>query len=311
MAFPDVPVHLQRLEQSAVKAAQKGMRMMNGIDTFAVIGGDLRSAYLAGLLAEDGYKVITSGFDSTDLPPCVTGCTNPAQAVSLADCVILPLPVTTDDSTINAPFSRMRISLDQVLNPLLKRQYLVGGSVSDCVRREVEARGLMIDDYFKREELAVHNAVPHGGRGYPAGDGRTSRHHRRRALPDHRLRPGGPRAVPAAGCARREGDGGRTEVCRSRLGRSSGLRGGGAFPHAGIRRLRRDFFNTVPSLLFDRPALKALDKGTLLIDLASRPGGVDFNAAAELQIKTIWALSLPGRVARRAQDRSSKPPYSI
>lgn len=196
---------------------------MNGIDTFAVIGGDLRSAYLAGLLAEDGYKVITSGFDSTDLPPCVTGCTNPAQAVSLADCVILPLPVTTDDSTINAPFSRMRISLDQVLNPLLKRQYLVGGSVSDCVRREVEARGLMIDDYFKREELAVHNAVPTaegaiqlameelpvtigGARCLITGYG-----------------PGGPRAVPAAGCARREGDGGRTEVCRSRLGRSSGL----------------------------------------------------------------------------------------
>ena len=77
---------------------------MNNIETFAVIGGDLRSAYLAGQLAVDGYKVITSGFDSTDLPPCVTGCTNPAQAVSLADCVILPLPVTTDGSTINAPF---------------------------------------------------------------------------------------------------------------------------------------------------------------------------------------------------------------
>ena len=42
---------------------------MNNIETFAVIGGDLRSAYLAGQLAVDGYKVITSGFDSTDLPP--------------------------------------------------------------------------------------------------------------------------------------------------------------------------------------------------------------------------------------------------
>ncbi len=83
MAFPDVPGTCKDSNKSAVKAAQKGMRMMNGIDTFAVIGGDLRSAYLAGLLAEDGYKVITSGFDSTDLPPCVTGCTNPAQAVSL------------------------------------------------------------------------------------------------------------------------------------------------------------------------------------------------------------------------------------
>lgn len=68
---------------------------MRNIETFAVIGGDLRCAYLAGLLAADGYKVITSGFDSTDLPPCVTGCTNPAQAATLADCVILPLPVST------------------------------------------------------------------------------------------------------------------------------------------------------------------------------------------------------------------------
>lgn len=61
----------------------EGMDMRN-IETFAVIGGDLRSAYLAGLLAADGYKVITSGFDGTNLPPCVTGCTNPAQAVTLA-----------------------------------------------------------------------------------------------------------------------------------------------------------------------------------------------------------------------------------
>ena len=133
---------------------------MRNIETFAVIGGDLRSAYLAGLLAADGYKVITSGFDSTDLPPCVTGCTNPAQATTLADCVILPLPVTTDGSNINAPFSRMRITLDQVLNALAPHQSLVGGAVSDIVRREVESRGMAIHDYLQREELAIANSVP-------------------------------------------------------------------------------------------------------------------------------------------------------
>ena len=133
---------------------------MRNIDTFAVIGGDLRSAYLAGLLAADGYKVITSGFDSTDLPPCVTGCTNPAQAVTLADCVILPLPVTTDGTTVNAPFSRMRIPLDQVLNGMAQDQFLVGGKISDVVRKEAECRGLVISDYLLREELAVMNAVP-------------------------------------------------------------------------------------------------------------------------------------------------------
>ena len=279
--------------------------MMNGIDTFAVIGGDLRSAYLAGLLAEDGYKVITSGFDSTDLPPCVTGCTNPAQAVSLADCVILPLPVTTDDSTINAPFSRMRISLDQVLNPLLKRQYLVGGSVSDCVRREVEARGLMIDDYFKREELAVHNAVPTaegaiqlameelpvtigGARCLITGYGRVGR------VLSRLLVALGAQVTVAA---RKFADLAWAEAQGCHAVELSRMRESGDYDV---------IFNTVPSPLFDRPMLKALDKGTLLIDLASRPGGVDFNAAAELQIKTIWALSLPGRVAPKSAGQIIK-----
>lgn len=59
-------------------------------------------------------------------------------------------------------------------------------------------------------------------------------------------------------------------------------------------------FNTVPVLLFSRDILQRMDRSTLLIDLASKPGGVDFTAAAELQLKTIWALSLPGRVAPKS-----------
>ena len=38
-----------------------------------------------------------------------------------------------------------------------------------------------------------------------------------------------------------------------------------------------------------------MHKDTLIIDLASKPGGVDFNAAKECGIKTIWALALPGK----------------
>ena len=34
-----------------------------------------------------------------------------------------------------------------------------------------------------------------------------------------------------------------------------------------------------------------------MIDLASKPGGIDFSAAAMLNLKVIWALSLPGKVA--------------
>ncbi len=56
-------------------------------------------------------------------------------------------------------------------------------------------------------------------------------------------------------------------------------------------------FNTVPAVLFDKRTLQVLKKDCLVIDLASKPGGVDFDAAKELSLNTVWALSLPGKSA--------------
>jgi len=56
-------------------------------------------------------------------------------------------------------------------------------------------------------------------------------------------------------------------------------------------------FNTVPAMVLDRDLLFKLNKEALIIDLASKPGGVDFLAAEELGIKTIHALGLPGKTA--------------
>lgn len=55
--------------------------------------------------------------------------------------------------------------------------------------------------------------------------------------------------------------------------------------------------NTVPAPVLGREELSDLKPGCLVIDLASKPGGVDFKAASELGVRAIWALSLPGKVA--------------
>lgn len=57
-------------------------------------------------------------------------------------------------------------------------------------------------------------------------------------------------------------------------------------------------FNTVPVLLLSETVLKALPPETLVIDLASRPGGTDFDAAKRLGIRVVWALALPPEVRR-------------
>ena len=57
-------------------------------------------------------------------------------------------------------------------------------------------------------------------------------------------------------------------------------------------------FNTVPARILGVEELAALKEGALVIDLASRPGGVDMDAAA--------ALSLPGKVAPVTSGRYIK-----
>ena len=55
--------------------------------------------------------------------------------------------------------------------------------------------------------------------------------------------------------------------------------------------------NTVPVRVLDAERLADLRPGCLVIDLASKPGGVDFEAAVRQGVRAIWALSLPGKVA--------------
>ncbi len=269
---------------------------MQTIETFAVIGGDLRAAYLAGLLAQDGYKVITAGLDGTDLPPCVTGCTNITQAVSLADCVILPLPFTTDGNTLNAPFSRVRIQPEQVLGGLVPTQFVAAGGLPQAWQAQLAVGGVTVHDYLAREELALLNSVPtaegavqlameelpitlHGARALVTGYGRVAR-----ALAGLLKAMG----VSVTVAARRCEDRAAAAVAGCQSIAVAELAQAGDFDV---------IFNTVPAMLFGADLLKKLDPSTLLIDLASRPGGVDFDAAAALRLKTVWALSLPGRVA--------------
>ena len=56
-------------------------------------------------------------------------------------------------------------------------------------------------------------------------------------------------------------------------------------------------FNTVPFWLFGRDFLEKVDSETVLIELASAPGGIDVCAAKELRSNVLWAASLPGKYA--------------
>ena len=259
-----------------------------------VVGGDMRQAKLAELLAEDGHTVHTWALEGAE------EAVEPAERLEearLADCVILPLPAAGEGGRLNAPLSALHPSLEEVLDALRPGQVVCAGKVGPGLRALAEERGLRLFDYFLREELAVANAVPtaegavqlameelpvtlHGARVLVIGFGRLGR-----ALAP-RLSALGARVTVAA---RKWSDLAWIKV--------SGWEGEHSGQLKGWLCAYDLIINTVPALILDEGCLHDLKPGCLVLDLASKPGGVDFGAARRLGVPAIWALSLPGKVA--------------
>ena len=258
-----------------------------------ILGGDGRQAALARQLAEDGHGVHAFALERAE---GLTG-ERSLRHIELADCVVLPLPAAGEGGMLNAPLSDSKYRLEELLDHLHPGQLVCAGMVTPELADAAAARGLILQDYFAREELAVANAVPtaegaiqiameqmpitlHNARVLIIGYGRLGR-----AL--------GPRLAAL---------GARVTVAARSYAQLAWARSWG-WETEQIRELTPFLcgydliLNTVPAPILGREQLAALKEGALVIDLASRPGGVDFPAAEELGVKVVWALSLPGKVA--------------
>ncbi len=261
-----------------------------------VIGGDLRQEKLAELLLEDGHTVHTFALDQVQ-EPGETPQEQSLKGAELSHCVVLPLPVSGEEGTLNAPLSNKRHLLPDILDALSPGQIVCAGLVTPYVAGLAKERGLILHDYFAREELAVANAIPtaegavqiameempvtlHGSRVLIIGYGRLGK------LLAHRFSALGARVTVSA---RKYADIAWAKAYGYATEWTDELDGWLCSYDLVV--------STVPARVLCEEHLADLQPGALVIDLASRPGGVDFEAAARLGVKVIWALSLPGKVA--------------
>ena len=124
-----------------------------------VLGGDQRQARLAEQLAIDGHTVHAFALERAGELEGVEQ-EEELEGVELADCVVLPLPVTGEGGVLNAPLSGGSFSLALLLDRLRPGQVVCAGRVDCRTEAMAERRGITLHDYFAREELAVANAVP-------------------------------------------------------------------------------------------------------------------------------------------------------
>jgi dipicolinate synthase subunit A len=255
---------------------------------FLVLGGDRRQRYVAEGLRRDGYQVLCYG-----VPEVADSAAELELLLAQAGCVILPLPAVGEDGCLGG---LPTVTPRELLHRLRPGCVLFGGRLGGLAAMAVE-EGVVAVDYAALDALAAANAVPtaegalqiameelpitlQGSHALVVGFGRVGR------ILSRKLQVLGA-AVTAT--ARRSAD------CA--MIRALGMRSDetGRFSN-GLEQYDL-VVNTVPALIFDRARLEQLRPDCLLLDLASKPGGVDFPAAAELGRHVIWALSLPGRVA--------------
>lgn len=260
-----------------------------------VLGGDKRSIKLVNLLKLDEHIVKVYGFDEENVSELLVD--NLQLALTDADLVIGPIPCTRDEVNLNTPMYSNKIRLDEIFKFMKSNGLFVAGKIPKTVFGMANNYDIKAIDILGREEMAVLNAIPtvegaieiamkerdttlHGSNIMVLGFGRIGKLLGRAIY--------GMGTIPYIE-ARKHSD-------------LAWIEAYGYFP-VPLMELsdylpKMDIiFNTIPQMILDEKNLKLLNKNTLIIDLASEPGGVNFEKADEFGIRTIWALGLPGKVA--------------
>lgn len=257
-----------------------------------IAGGDMRQLYCALKLSEK-YDIAVAGFDEEYFPADTElNLADIADKTTLCDYAVLPVLPMDADGFLSTPCSMQKIRIEQILSLLKPDGALFAGKANEKLA-ELTA-GIDVYDYMAREELNLLNAIP------------TAEGAVQIAMEELPVTISGLKVL-VVGCGRigtaliniLKGFGADVTVA------VRNARGAAKVKLSGVKscctnQIKPDYelvFNTVPSMIFDRSLLEKFGRRVLFIDLASKPGGIDFDAAAELGIKAIWALGLPGKTA--------------
>lgn len=265
------------------------------INKISIIGGDLRIVKLSEMLIEEGVEVFSYGLEKSEIVD-LNKCNSLEETVEKTNTVLGPIPFSSNGKTINTPFSDKKILVEEFLN-CISGKTLIAGAVKSEIYDICSEKNIKVIDILKREELAVLNAVStaegtikiaieetlknlHGSNILVMGFGRVGK------ILSNMLKGLGAKVA-----------------CEARKNSDLAWIKAYGYEPIPISNLKENLsrfdviINTIPYIILDKENLENVNKEALVIDLASNPGGVDREAIKQMQIKFIWALSLPGKVA--------------
>ena len=266
-------------------------------NNLAVIGGDLRIVKLVEMLANEGKTVYVIGLEKAENLKNIDNvifCETISKTVENSKIVIGPVPFTTNAKDVNTPFSDNQITIQELLSNINSKT-LIAGAFAENLYEIASSQNIELIDLMKREELAVLNTIATAEDAIEIAISNTNKIlHGSNVLILGFGRIGKVLARKLAGLSVKVTCATRKDLAWIR-----------AYGHmeTNINTLGKNLekydiiMNTVPHTILTEERLKYIKQDCLLIDLASNPGGIDKKAAKEKNLKLVWALALPGKVA--------------
>lgn len=266
---------------------------------YGILGGDNRNIKLSILLAKEKNIVYTYGLEKAEEikdNQKINICTDLKEILEKADNIISAIPFSKDGKNINMPYSEEKIAIQDCIK-LMKNKVLIAGQISEETKDIAQKNNCKIIDIMKKEEIVILNTIAtaegtiqilmentdtilQGLKVLILGFGRVSK---TLAQKLQQLQ------MEVTCAARKETDIAWIETY--------------GYNFININHINEKFseydviINTVPAQIITEKEMEYISKKTILIDLASYPGGVDLKKAKEKNLKVIWALGIPGKVA--------------
>lgn len=263
-----------------------------------IFGGDQRQVYMAEALLKMGYRVFTYKIKEPVVHENCIELQSPEELFEQCNVLIGPIPLTRDQVSI-ASANTIDLNTTKLTNSLTKKHILIGGIIPGSIVEFCKAKNIPYFDLMKDEKITILNAIAtaegsimeaikessvnlHGNKCLVLGYGRCAK-------------------VLAAKLKGLDTD----VIVAARSDDALAYAEAAGHKTISLNNIKvllpscPFIFNTIPAMVLDQEHLSYVKNDVTIIDIASAPGGVDFEYAMKQNIKAKLCLGLPGKVSPR------------
>lgn len=267
----------------------------------AILGGDRRTACMAPILAEKGYRVLCFRTVNITCSPSIKSklsfTDSLREALDSAPVIIGGIPFTKSDSLYCEERFDTAISISELQRGIHKHQKIFAGVIPEDFRKTCEEREISCHDFMRDEPMSLYNAVS------------TAEGAILEALlhKDTNLHMSNTLVLGYGRCGkiiadRLKGLHACVTVC-SNDANELALACALGFETLHLSKLWNNIccyeylFNTIPARVLNRRCLEKVSPNAIVIDIASNKTGADYETARKLNVNIHFCPGLPGKYA--------------